>query len=440
MADKLMLILAGLAVILFLINLFYNGSSVRSCLLFILTLLPLMDIKLTPEAWGGIKVFDLISVYCLIFCIKDFLRTTQKERNHYYLFLFIALSIATLISGLASEFPEKTYINLLKTFPIFIFGRFFINECLRDPSFHAKAINAIKGSYIAALCFLAIQIAVGLKFTFYSSLNSNTYDADLNLTRYPGIFYDSQGHTQYLAMGSFLFLYVKEGLSRKIVLLNYLIFFLAIVGMTMAGGRAAFGGFAIGLFVVIVMAGKQYRIYGAIIAILGTIIYTMVLPHSGVFDRTENLSEDYLFRQNLWNKAFEIAKKNPYLGIGTENYQSYVMRHSQDQYLEVEDGQLMYFDQPENGYLKILVELGFIGFGIFMLLILTPLFKGFIYHIKGIFDKKVILIMAGLISWAVAFNTVYSLWDYRIMIMVASLMVLIIAYPKKEYLIYELAD
>lgn len=433
MLDKLIYVLPGIVLLIFALNIYFKGNTVQSCLLFVLTLLPLMDLKITNEAWGGFKVFDAVCVYAVIFLLKNFVTINRYNRNNFYFLLFVLFAVIILLGGLASEFPDRAYLNLFKALPIFIFARFFLSECYVDPGFHAKAIRGLKISYFTALCFLLIQWLVGLQFTFYPSLSPNTVDPIFHITRYPGVFYDSQASGQYLAMGSFLFLYIEEGTSKKAQWFSYLVFVVAIAGIALAGSRAAFGGFAIGLVIVFFMAAKQYRVYGLVAAVAGYLIFTLVSIESGVFDRAKNLSEDFLFRQSIWKEAFEISKKHPLLGIGSGNYQNYVIRHAQGQYLEVADGQLVYFDQPENGYLKIMSELGFIGFGIFALFLLVPLVKGFVNYVKGIYDQRVALFMAALISWMVAFNTVYSIYDYRLLIMVVSMLILIISYPVNEH-------
>ncbi|OKS86396.1 hypothetical protein RG47T_1852 [Mucilaginibacter polytrichastri] len=429
MLDKLIVIIPGITLLLFVLNIFYKGNTVQSCIIFILSLLPLMDIKITPEAFGGFKTFDAICFYSFIFLFKDFITINIKSRNNFYFMLFVLLGIIILLGGLSSEFPGKTWLSLIKALPIFIFARFFMTECYKDGTFHLKAIKALKVSYMVAIVFLCIQRVVGLKFTFYPGLSPNTFDPIFHLIRYPGIFYDAQAHGQFLAMGSFLFLYIEKGATRKNIIINYTFFVLAIIGMNMAGSRAAFGGFAIGLLLVFFMAAKNYRIYGLIFLVLSYFAFTLISIHTGVFDRAKNISDDLTFRQNIWKEAFDISKQHPYLGIGANNYQSFVIRHNQDQYLEIEDGQLVYFDQPENGYLKIMVELGFIGFAIFLLFLLVPLIKGLLLFIRNVYDKRVALFMASLISFLVAFNTVYSIFDNRLLIMVASMVVLIVAYP-----------
>ncbi|MXV15791.1 O-antigen ligase family protein [Hufsiella ginkgonis] len=437
MPDKLIIIMAGIVLILFFLTILYKGSSVRTCLLFILSLLPLMNLKITPEALGGFKTLDVICLYAFIFLFKDFTTINLRSRNNGYFALFMLFGIAVLIGGLMSEFPGKAFLGLFKILPVFVFGRFLVTECLKDRLFINYVIRALKISYLTALGFLILQVIFGLKFTFYPELGPNTVDTVFHIIRYPGVFYDPQAHGQYLAMGSFLFLYVEQPAGRKRVFTSYAIFALAVIAIVLAGSRAAFGGFAAGLLLVIFMAGKQFRILGSAMVVTGLLAYVLVSSYTGVFDRAKNLSDDYLFRQSIWKEAFQIFQKHPYLGIGSGNYQDHVMIHAQGQYLEIEEGKLVYFDQPENGYLKILVELGLAGFSIFLVFMLLPAARGVIYAAAGIFDKRIVFLVASLLSWMVAFNTVYSIYDTRILLMMSSMTALLIAYPKKSLINYE---
>ncbi|WP_345953259.1 O-antigen ligase family protein [Mucilaginibacter sp. PAMB04168] len=392
-----------------------------------------MDLKVTIEAWGGFKVFDFICLYCLVFLLKEFITINLNVNNNLYFLLFLLLGIVTLIGGLASEFPDKTYLNVVKTCTIFIFGRFLLTEIYKDPTFHYRAIKALKVAYFVSLAFLLLQVVVGLKLTFYPSLAPNTVDPVFKTIRYPGVFYDSQASGQFLAMGSFLFLYFEKNAPRKTAVLNYLVFAIAVAGVILAGSRAALGGLVLGLVVVIMLGSAQYRLYGSIVIGAGLIAYLVFTPSSGIFERAGSISEDYSFRASIWKEALQIAKKHPYLGIGSNNYQNYIMRHVQDQYLEVENNELVYFTQPENGYLKIMVELGYTGFAIFVLFLAIPILKGFINFFTGVYDRRVLLLIAALISWMVAFYTVYTISEFRLLIMITSMLILIISFPRNDY-------
>ena len=185
------------------------------------------------------------------------------------------------------------------------------------------------------------------------------------------------------------------------------------------------------------LAGKRYRIGLLALIVLSVSYYVVFSPRYGVFNRAEGLNDDLAFRQSLWKGAFEISKNNPLLGIGNNNYLEYVKIHAKDQYLEVEGGELIYFNQPENGYLKILVEFGYFGFGIFVLFIVAPLVNGVSLFMKNIYDYKVTFLIGSVLSWIIGFNSDYSFADTRILFMVTTLLVLILSYPRSDEISYE---
>lgn len=429
MPDKLIFIVTIITLILFVLNVFYNGINLQTGLLFVLWFLPLMNLKVSNEAWGGFVVFDVIVFYCILFFVEDFLKV-YKESNNILFISFILLTISILLSILASEFTDGLIIKIIKVIPIFIFSRFIILECIRDNSFYDKVIFALKGSVAISLIFLFIQVFVGLSFTFYPELNGNTLDPVYKIPRYPGVFYDSQASGQFLLVGSFLFLYNKTETPRKLLLLNYAFFFLSILGIYFAGSRSALGGFGLGCILLVLISGRATRLYFGAAVFFGCICIFFVKPDSGLFQRTESLSEDYLFRQSIWEEAIEIAFKNPIVGIGLGNYQQYVIKYAPNQYLEVSPGEFLYFDQPENGYLKILVEIGFVGFFVFLVIMIFPLLRATGFYLSGKVDRKIFIFIASVLGWLLAFNTVYSIYDARILIIVTCTIVLIYSYPK----------
>jgi O-antigen ligase len=429
MFDKLIFILPGVVLLLFLLNLLIRGNTSQSALIFILAFLPFMDLKVTKEAWGGFKIFDALCFTLFLLYFKDFITINLRNRTNLYFLLFVMLTVIILISGLSSEFPDKTFLVLFKTLPIFIFSRFMMSACVKDPEFHLMAIKALKVALLSTLIFLGLQFIFGLRFTFYPGLGPNTFDPVSGIIRYPGIFYDSQAHGQFLAMGGFILLYLAQIKGIKWPWLNYALFAGVIIALNLAGSRAAFGGMAFGVLVSFFVAAKKYRVYGIITLVIGYFAFTAISYESTVLKRSKNFSEDLKFRAELWDDALEIVKANPFIGIGSGNYQQYIIRHDQDQYLEIEDGKLMYFDQPESGYLKIMVELGLIGFFVFAMYLIAPVLGGFQSLMRKKVPKRSVFLIGGLLSWVLAFSTVYSIFDYRILILVAGLIVLIVSHP-----------
>ncbi|MDF4201835.1 O-antigen ligase family protein [Maribacter sp. SA7] len=272
-----------------------------------------------------------------------------------------------------------------------------------------------------------------MNFTFYTALGQNTFDEATGLIRYPGMFSESQYNGQFLALSSFLFMIMDKSKNKN---QNYLIYFgfvLFLIAIVLAGSRSALGGFVLGCIFLVSISSIRIKLYTILSFVFGTFAFYLYKPDSGIFGRAENLGDDLSFRQSIWTETSFIIDKYPMLGIGFGNFESYLMKYHQDMYLQIEsDGELIYFTQPENGYLKILVEQGYLAFIIFILLLAIPFFQNIYLAVLGKLPRYKGFVMAGLISWIVAFNTVYSFLDYRLLVMVASFTVILIIPPHKS--------
>jgi hypothetical protein len=408
-----------------------EGATVRTYLLFVLYMIPFMDLPVVKAAFGGYKTFDALSYYSCIVLFDKFITTSFYKHKTYYSFLFLNLTLIVLVGSLLSEFQNESLLLFFRLFPVFIYARFLILECLSHPSFYLKVIRVLKISYLISMCFLLVQLIVGVQFSFYTKLHGNAFGLGDSAIRYPSYFYDSQTYGQFLALGSFIFLYIDNEIKKNSTVINYSFFVASVFTLILVGSRSAFGGFGVGLVFLFLFAGSRFRKYGIITVILSASIYAILSPTSGIFSRTENVDEDLKIRSSIWQQAYEIAEAHPYFGIGNGNFQKHTQHYVQGLYLD-DEFEYIYFDQPENGYLKILSEFGFIGFGIFLLFFLTPITKALILNLKNNFNDKIIILAAGLVSWLVSFNSFYSLSDNRVLIMVATFLVLIITYPGKN--------
>ena len=198
---NLSIILAGLAIILFFIYFFYTGATRSSYLLFVVMFLPLMDLGVTPAAFGGLSVFDAISFISAFLCYKDILHVSKKTNA--YLYLFLIFLVFLVLGSMASEFVSKSLFNILGVIPPFIFVRLLLKEMEANQFFLKKIIQYLKIACFIAIGFIGVQMLLGLDFTFYTSLNQNVMDG--GKIRYPGFFADSQMSGVFLAMMSFFF-------------------------------------------------------------------------------------------------------------------------------------------------------------------------------------------------------------------------------------------
>lgn len=431
MADqKLISVLTICTLVCFFITIFRSNNP-RSYLLVVIYLFPFMSFPVTKESMGGFKVFDLLAFFSFFYFLRYFFAKGSFDKKHLYLLLFSALAVIGFLGGFNSEFKSNALLNLVKIFPAFIFARFMLLN-LQDPQFFDKIAKAIRLTLIVALSFFLLQLIIGLKFTFYPSLNPNTADATRNILRYPGYFYDSQAAGQFFAMGSFLMLYcLSVSRNNATKLLELVLFAGCCAAMLLAGSRSAYFGFFVGVLLLVIMSVKRQPVILLLSVALGVFIYIFVPGDSGALSRFKDFNGDLQFRESLWKEAFEISKENALLGIGSGNYQPYVKAHYPNQYLEL-NGEIVYFDQPENGYLNILVEFGFIGFTIIIIMLTTPLLSAIKKYFFNEIDFKILFIAAALASWLVAFYSVYSIFDNRILLFVVTIVSLLVTYPKNK--------
>lgn len=405
----------------------FKRPTVETYILFVAYSLPFIDTKILPLAYGFVKVFDVVTVISLVLFFKEFISFKTSQKGKIYSVLVVLFWVFLLLSKINSDYPFNNLYFIYQPFTIFIFARFLLVYLEQEPKAFYKFISAFQLSVILLAGVVFVQLFIGPNFSYLADLNKNVIDLDSGLIRYPGLFQDSQTCGQFLALGSFSLLYLKPQSSLKKKRLHFLFFALTTIAIYLAASRSAIGGFGMGVLLLVLFQNNKIKLLVGSIAI-GLILFVFILePKEGIFSRTDSISEDYLFRKSIWDETGEIIAQYPLLGIGFGNFQKYIKRYKQDLYLQTESGgELYYFNQPENGYLKVLVEQGYLGFFIFISLILIPTIKGIQNTLRGKIEKQTIYPIASILSWAVAFNTNYSLLDYRILLAVGTFVCLII--------------
>lgn len=405
--KSLMVVLTAAAVVVFVACLLFSKQPRRIYLLFMLYALPLIDLKITPWQWGSLSLFDGLSYVMLFLNYKDFL--TIYKPNRFYFGGFLTLVFLLLLGSLTSNFITNSLLTILSVFPVFIYARLLMVECVKDDKFLSKMIKGLQFACLFSMAFLAAQLVVGLDLTFYAELNQNTLDS--NGIRYPSFFHDSQKYAQFLAMLSFLFLINNKNIQRP-GFKNLLLFLSVAVAIFLTGGRSAFLGLSAGLLFLLIFAGVQYKKYIIAGCLAGGLLIAFFSKSLIMFNRNDDFNNSFDFRATIWQEAYDIYREHPFLGIGIGNYKDYVSRYSQDQYLVLEN-EIIFLDQPENGYLKILTEFGAPAFLVALILILGPAIGAIRAWVKRKADARVLLFMAPIICWLVSFVSLYSLTDRR---------------------------
>jgi len=426
-----MVVLTAAAILVFVVLVLLSRQPRRTYLLYMLYALPLIDFKITPWQWGSLTLFDGFSYVLLFWRYKDFLSIYKP--NRFYFGGFCTLVLLLVMGSLTSSFITNSLLTLLSVFPVFIYARLLMVECMHDSRFINKMIKGLQFACLISMAFLAAQMVVGLDLRFYSELNQNTLDS--NGIRYPSFFHDSQKYAQFLAMLSFLFLINHKNYQRP-QMKNILLFMSVVVAMFLTGGRSAFLGLSAGVLFLLLFAGVQYKKYIIAGCVAGGIVIAFFSQSLILFNRNDDFNNSFDFRATIWREAFDISKAHPFLGIGIGNYKDYVSRYAQDQYLILEND-IVFLDQPENGYLKILTEFGFPGFIVVFVLIIGSMAGGLRAWVKKQTDGRVLLFIAPIISWLVSFISLYSITDRRNLIVLVCLTAFLIYLSNRSKIVNE---
>jgi len=406
-----------LTFLLFFIYLFRAKNASRAYVLFCLYFFPVIY---SPD--HTYNVFQAISYFYFFYSFRSDKPVFSKYSHPLVWYVLLCLFLGALLS----EFMAHAFIGLISFLPIIIYIHVLLFECLEEDSFIFKVIDVLKLNLAIAIGFLFLQVGLGLNFTLFVSENPNiTFEA----IRYPGIFQDPQKFAQFLSALSFITL-IDSPSSPRFTKYKYVLLVLSIISLFLTGGRAALLGLAAGIVFVALFSSNKVRI--ATLA-GGVVVFVVALAFSdylAIFNRGESLKDSYDTRNAIWQVALQVFGKHPVLGIGISNYASYMEAYAKDQYWLV-DGEKVYFDHPESGYLKYLAEFGILGMAGVFTFLFAAIYKGLKTFFNKVKDFNIIYLISAIITWMLGFYSVYSFGDTRILILVSTLICLLIAWSKR---------
>ncbi len=426
MTSIILMGIALLAVSFFLYSmLFIQENRERAYLKFVLLAYPFISIDVLPSILST-TLFVFITAVFLIFFYQ--FKPVKLRGSFPYHTLFILLLIMVGIGlWLSEEVSDESITDFIQLLAIFFFAKVLIDEMSRDLSFRSTVVQSMKVTLLFSFAFLVFQFLFGPSFSIAKSQNVNV--AGGIAIRYPSFFQDPQKYAQYLSASSFLMLLITDKKPSKSNYMAMLLCSISLIALLFTGGRASFGGWLVGLMIILVFGNASYRA----IILAGTLFisffiysYSDAIP---IFKR-DALDDAYAFRYAIWLDAFDIFLAHPFFGIGLGNYAHYVSIHNPDQFW-INDNDITFFDHPESGYLKLLTEFGIFGFLLVFMLILLPMYRG----IKTYFTTKdfnIMVMVASLSTWLIGFYTVYSLGDVRIKILVVSIVCMLIATSQED--------
>ena len=400
--------------------LFTKDATNKAYIKYTLISFPFLGIDLMPSIIT-FNLFDFLTITFMVLFFQKKEYPLRASKVFSYLFL---LFIINLIIGLvlAEENTRETGTSVIQVFSLFIFVRIFTLELINSVSFKNEILLLLRGILIFSFIFLLCQFVFGPSFSFAKSENINV-SGGVSF-RYPSFFQDPQKYAQFLAALSFLMFMNFSDSKKSNPKSGVYLAVIAILSLLLTGGRAGLGGWLAGLFLILMLGSARYRVqilFATLLIGLFTFYFQDQIP---IFKRA-GIEESYLFRQSIWKEAMGIFEEHPYFGIGIGNYANYVSLHHPDQFW-INDNEITFYDHPESGYLKILVEQGILGFGLLFMLILYPIYTAIINY-KNSKNIESLFFIAAILSWMIGFYTVYSLGDIRVKILISTILVLTVA-------------
>lgn len=400
--------------------LFTKDDTNKAYIKYTLVSFPFLGIDLMPSIIS-FSLFDFLTITFIVLFFQNKEYPLRASKVFSYLFL---LFIINIIIGLvlAEENTRETGTSVIQVFSLFIFVRIFILELINSIFFKNEILLLLRGILIFSFIFLLCQFVFGPSFSFAKTENINV--AGGVSIRYPSFFQDPQKYAQFLAALSFLMFMKLSNSKNSNQKSGVYLAVISILSLLLTGGRAGLGGWIAGLFLILMLGSARYKIqilFSALLIGLFTFYFQDQIP---IFKRA-GIEESYLFRQGIWKEAIGIFAEHPYFGIGIGNYANYVSLHHPDQFW-INDNEITFYDHPESGYLKILVEQGILGFCLLFILILYPIYTAIINY-KNSKNIESLFLIAAILSWIIGFYTVYSLGDVRIRILISTILVLTVA-------------
>jgi hypothetical protein len=415
--ELILKLIPYLVILLSFYTILKSKQPAKDYLLFILYFYPIIY-----SADSVYSAFQFITYFYFLYS----LRNDQPLFSNSKFGITLYVLIVVFLGALSSDFVSNSVLGIVKFLPIILFIHVLISECLKDQEFVFRIISALKFTLAISLGFLLLQIVLGLNFSLTVMDNPNiTFES----IRYPGIFQDPQKHAQFLSALAFIALIKKPG-DINYSKYSYYLFGGAVIALFLTGGRAALLGLVLGIFFIVLFSDTKVKFLGAIGIVAVGIAVMSLSEYLIVFSRGESLAESYAVRNAIWQDAYKMYFNHFWLGIGIDNYAKYVEIHAPDQFWLV-DGEKVFFDHPESGYLKFLTELGTLGtLGIFAF-IFNAIFRGLKTFLIKVKDFNIIFLTSALLSWFLGFYSVYSFGDQRIMILIATVTSVLLVYAQR---------
>jgi O-antigen ligase len=411
----------------------------RDPLLFLLwitlALLPILGV-IMPPARLQLSVFDFLAGGLLLLLLHRAI-LAQRPIEFFptiYVWIPIAFCIPSILTSIDLANSMTQFYRIVCLYGIYIVCRHYLNNLELIRIFNV----VIATSVIIVAATIILQKVAGTSFQLYG--DRPFVDANGILVQQgSGIFQDPQKAGQYLAVfAAYLSVLwwqgVFTGAIQKSIVVGALLtscvaLLFTISRLAIASG---FGALAIS-FLFLGWHRIQQKL--AVLFVGGLLILSVgifserplinvLIPHD-VLQRFETSASSATGRLQIWKDSWQIFENNPLTGVGLGNYQEYWLQKNPAWRRAYESGTHVP-DQPENGYLHILYEIGLIG-SAGVIFFLLAAFRSFIEKLalpNNKLDRSFALASAlASIVYLTTFTTIFTASDARNALIVVCLLV-----------------
>lgn len=429
---------------LFLLN---SRDRLKFLLQMIVLFLPFVGLVVPPGRLG-ITVFDVLMILAVLILIIG--KFSGKQEIDLFPYSFVWFAVLLIIPSIITSI---SFINSLESF-VQILGFYLVTVLFvhysKDEGF-LKSIHVNLSIALILIClFIFLEKATGINLNYGGrNINYLSYVGSIKIYRAAGIFQDPQKAAQFIAV---IMTYLAVINSRKTFkgqyykILSTIAILMAVPALVITESRAAILSAAVVLPAFLLLFNKA-GIFKRLI--IGLVLLSVVVficssgDNYGVFGkflpksltvRLTHASSSYETRQKIWAESWRVFEYNPITGIGPGNYQEFLLQ--ENPYLrKVLDNGGYIPTMPENGYLKILYELGIIGtIGslYFLLVLIIRMIKQIFINGNEEAVSQNIAICAGLLVFSTTFLTIYTISDARNAVLLAFFVSIVLANREKN--------
>jgi len=355
----------------FMLYLSVNKDPLKLCFFMAILLLPILGV-IVPPVRLQLTMFDffgLMAVGLLLIAVAKKGKGIDLFPIR-YLWIPIVFVIPSFLLSIDYGTSAIQFLRMLEIYAIFIAGYYY----LQLPESFQKYHLILACVLLVVSLFVVLQKVAGINLMIYQERGAVSA-GNMMIQQGSGLFQDPQKAGQFIAV---LLAYFSILIARKAVIgkwlkrIVYIAIILSVFGLLLTVSRLAIAtGFAVilGAFFFLSKAGIFYRFFLGSVAIAAVILIValgsrdfirFVVP-AEVAQRFELAESSGKGRFEIWEDTFHIFMDNPVVGIGPGSYQEYLIQ-SDSAWKRYRDMGGVVPIQPESGYLKVLYEIGVVGF------------------------------------------------------------------------------